>query len=497
LRLSELINGDLARRDPRTAALAASGALEREIAGLTADSRNVKPGYLFAALSGSTLDGRKFIPDAVRRGAVAVLTENGTDPVETDVALIADDNPRRRLALMAARFYGRQPETIAAVTGTSGKTSTVEFVRRIWAALGEKSASLGTLGITTDAGSDGPGLTTPDPVALHAALAGLADRGIDHLAMEASSHGLDQFRLDGVQVGVAAFLNLSHEHLDYHRTMADYLKAKAGLFERVLRADGTAVLSADAPQSAELVEIAAGRGIRVLTFGRADGADFRMSDWAPTATGQRLTLSHGGLTRTVELPLIGAFQAMNILAATAIAVAAGAAPGRVIDTLETLEGVRGRMELAARHPNGAPVFVDYAHKAEALETVLKAIRPHVAGALHVVFGCGGDRDKGKRPIMGRTAAELADHVYVTDDNPRTENPAQIRAEIMAACPGAAEIGDRAEAIETAIRALGPQDALIVAGKGHETYQIVGTETRDFDDRVAARAIVSALLGDVR
>ncbi|MBO6562048.1 MAG: UDP-N-acetylmuramoyl-L-alanyl-D-glutamate--2,6-diaminopimelate ligase [Nisaea sp.] len=497
MRLSELINGDLVRRDTRTASLAASGALEREIAGLTADSRDVKPGYLFAALSGSTLDGRKFITDAVRRGAVAVLTENGTTPVENDIALIADDNPRRRLALMAARFYGRQPETVAAVTGTSGKTSTVEFVRRIWAALGEKSASLGTLGITTDAGSEGPGLTTPDPVALHAALAGLADRGIDHLAMEASSHGLDQFRLDGVKVGVAAFLNLSHEHLDYHRTMADYLKAKAGLFERVLQADGTAVLSADAPQSAELAEIAAERGIRVLTFGRKCGADFRMTDWEATATGQRFSVTHAGHTHAVELPLIGAFQAMNILAATAITVAAGAELERVIGVLAKLEGVRGRMELAAQHPNGAPIFVDYAHKAEALETVLKAIRPHVGGALHIVFGCGGDRDRGKRPIMGRTAIELADHVYVTDDNPRTEDPAAIRAEIMAACPGAAEIGDRAKAIETAIRALGPKDALIVAGKGHETYQIVGTEIRDFDDRDAARAIVSALLGDVR
>ncbi|UUX52260.1 UDP-N-acetylmuramoyl-L-alanyl-D-glutamate--2,6-diaminopimelate ligase [Nisaea acidiphila] len=487
----------MTRRDPRTAALAASGALERDIAGLTADSRDVKPGYLFAALAGSNLDGRKFITDAVRRGAVAVLAENDTDPVETDITLISDDNPRRRLAVMAARFYGRQPETVAAVTGTSGKTSTVEFVRRIWAALGEKSASLGTLGITTETGSEGPGLTTPDPVALHAALAGLADGGIDHLAMEASSHGLDQFRLDGVKVNVAAFLNLSHEHLDYHRTMADYLKAKAGLFERVLQADGTAVLCADAPQSAELAEIAAERGIRVLTFGRKCGSDFRITDWAPTQTGQRLTIVHQGLEHSVDLPLIGAFQAMNVLAATAITVAAGADLREVIAILPTLEGVRGRMELAAQHPNGAPIFVDYAHKAEALETVLKAIRPHVEGELHVVFGCGGDRDTGKRPIMGRTAAELADHVYVTDDNPRTENPDRIRSEIMATCPGAAEIGDRATAIETAIRALGPQDALIIAGKGHETYQIVGTETRDFDDRDAARAIATALLGEDR
>lgn len=497
MRLSELINGDLARRDPRTAELAASGALEREIAGLTADSRDVKPGYLFAALSGSSLDGRSFISDAVSRGAVAVLADSETDPVDSEIALIADDNPRRKLALMAARFYGRQPKTVAAVTGTSGKTSTVEFIRRIWVALGEKSASLGTLGITTEEGSDGPGLTTPDPVALHAALAGLADHGIDHLAMEASSHGLDQYRLDGVQVSVAAFLNLSHEHLDYHRTMADYLRAKAGLFERVLKADGIAVLSVDAPQSAELAEIAAERGIRTLTFGRKCGADFRIMDWAPTATGQRLTITHQGRAHRVVLPLIGAFQAMNILAATTVVVASGVELERVVEILPSLAGVRGRMELAAQHPNGAPIFVDYAHKAEALETVLVAIRPHVEGDLHVVFGCGGDRDRGKRPIMGRTAAELAEHVYVTDDNPRTEDPDTIRAEIMKACPKAAEVGDRATAIETAIRALGPKDALIIAGKGHETYQIVGTEIRDFDDRDAARAIATALLGEDR
>lgn len=497
MRLSELINGDLARRDPRTAELAASGALEREIAGLTADSRDVKPGYLFAALSGSALDGRAFISDAVRRGAVAVLAEDGTDANGDDVAVIADNNPRRRLALMAARFYGRQPKVIAAVTGTMGKTSTVEFVRRIWAALGEKSASLGTLGVTTDAGSDGPGLTTPDPVHLHAALAGLVDQGIDHLAMEASSHGIDQYRLDGVKVGIAAFLNLSHEHLDYHKTMAAYLQAKAGLFERVLVADGIVVLNADAPQSREIAAIAAERGLKVISFGTSPNADFRMTGWRPTATGQHLTIEHAGSAREIELNLIGAFQALNVLAATAIVAASGAAPEKIFDCLPSLAGVNGRMEFATRHPNGAPIFVDYAHKAEALETVLKAIRPHVRGQLHVVFGCGGDRDKAKRPMMGRIAAALADRVYVTDDNPRTEDPATIRAEIMAACPGAAEIGDRASAIETAIRALAPDDALIIAGKGHETYQIVGTETRSFDDRDAARAVTSALLGEVR
>ncbi|MEQ8335480.1 UDP-N-acetylmuramoyl-L-alanyl-D-glutamate--2,6-diaminopimelate ligase [Nisaea sp.] len=497
MRLSELINGDLIRHDPRTAALLASGALERDVSGLTADSRQVQPGYLFAALSGNTLDGRKFIGDAVRRGAVAVLAEDGTEADADDIALIADDNPRRRLALMAARFYGRQPSVVAAITGTSGKTSTAEFTRRIWAALGERSASLGTLGITTDDGTDGPGLTTPDPVQLHAALADLADRGIDHLAMEASSHGLDQFRLDGVKIGIAAFLNLSHEHLDYHKDMASYLKAKAALFERVLQADGTVILNADAPESADIAAIATRRGLRTLCFGTAPDANLRLIRREPTSTGQHLTIAFADQERTVELPLIGAFQAMNALAASAIVIASGVDATKVFDSLPALAGVRGRLELAVRHPNGAPIFVDYAHKAEALETVLTAVRPHVAGALHVVFGCGGDRDTGKRPIMGRIASDLADHVYVTDDNPRTEDPKEIRAQIMAACPGAMEIGDRATAISTAIKALQPGDALIIAGKGHETYQIVGTETRSFDDRDAARAVVSALLGEVR
>ncbi|MEP3113579.1 UDP-N-acetylmuramoyl-L-alanyl-D-glutamate--2,6-diaminopimelate ligase [Nisaea sp.] len=497
MRLSDLINGDLIRHDPRTAALLASGALERDVSGLTADSRQVQPGYLFAALSGSTLDGRKFIGDAVRRGAIAVLSEDGIDAGENDIALIADDNPRRRLALMAARFYGRQPKTVAAITGTSGKTSTAEFTRRIWAALGKKSASLGTLGITTDDSTDGPGLTTPDPVQLHAALANLANCGIDHLAMEASSHGLDQFRLDGVKVGIAAFLNLSHEHLDYHKDMAAYLKAKAGLFERVLQADGTVILNADSPESASIAAIATRRGLRTIRFGTAPDADLRLIRREPTATGQHLTIAFADQERTVGLPLIGAFQAINALAASAIVIASGVDATKVFECLPALAGVRGRMELAVRHPNGAPIFVDYAHKAEALETVLTAVRPHVSGALHVAFGCGGDRDKGKRPIMGRIAADLADNVYVTDDNPRTEDPAKIRAEIMAACPGATEIGDRAAAISTAIKALELGDALIIAGKGHETYQIVGTETRPFDDRDAARAVVSALLGEVR
>ena len=501
MRLSELINGDLIRHNPRTAALLASGALERDVSGLTADSRQVQPGYLFAALSGSTLDGRTFIADAVRRGAVAVLTgdvtDANTDADEETVAVIADDNPRRRLALMAARFYGKQPDIVAAITGTSGKTSTADFTRQIWTALGKESASLGTLGIATDGGADGPGLTTPDPVQLHKALSSLANRGIDYLVMEASSHGLDQYRLDGVAVGIAAFLNLSHEHLDYHKDMASYLKAKASLFERVLLPGGTAVLNADLPESAEIAAIATRRGLRTIRFGTAPDADLRLIRHEPASTGQSLTVAFADQEYTVELPLIGSFQAANALAASAIVIASGVDAAKVFACLPALTGVRGRLELAVRHPNGAPIFVDYAHKADALETVLTAVLPHISGALHLVFGCGGDRDKGKRPIMGRTAADLADHVYVTDDNPRSEEPAKIRAEIIAACPGATEIGDRALAISTAIKALRANDALIIAGKGHETYQIVGTESRPFDDTDAARAVVSSLLGEVR
>ena len=501
MRLSELINGDLIRHNPRTAALLASGALERDVSGLTADSRQVQPGYLFAALSGSTLDGRTFIADAVRRGAVAVLTgdvtDANTDADEETVAVIADDNPRRRLALMAAKFYGKQPDIVAAITGTSGKTSTADFTRQIWTALGKESASLGTLGIATDGGTDGPGLTTPDPVQLHKALSSLANRGIDYLVMEASSHGLDQYRLDGVAVGIAAFLNLSHEHLDYHKDMASYLKAKASLFERVLLPGGTAVLNADSPESAEIAAIATRRGLRTIRFGTAPDADLRLIRHEPASTGQSLTVAFADQEYTVELPLIGSFQATNALAASAIVIASGVDAAKVFACLPALTGVRGRLELAVRHPNGAPIFVDYAHKADALETVLTAVLPHISGALHLVFGCGGDRDKGKRPIMGQTAADLADHVYVTDDNPRSEDPAEIRAEIMAACPGATEIGDRALAISTAIKALRPGDALIIAGKGHETYQTVGTESRPFDDTDAARAVVSSLLGEVR
>lgn len=465
------------------------------ITGLTADSREVRPGFLFAALPGSRVDGRAFIADAVANGATHVLAPEGTvlPPGAEGAALIADANPRRRFALAAAAFYGRQPEVIAAVTGTSGKTSVATFTRQIWTRLGRQAASIGTLGISAPGMERYGALTTPDPVALHASLADLAAAGVTHLAMEASSHGLDQYRLDGVAVTAAAFTNLSRDHLDYHGTMAAYLAAKTRLFTEVLAPHGTAVVNADSAEGVSVAAAAAASGRTVMTYGRA-GADLRLVDAAPLAEGLALTLEIAGRRRRTELPLAGVFQAHNVLAALGLVLAGGIEAGAAIDALARLEGVRGRLERVARTPSGATVYVDYAHKPGALEAVLAALRPHAAARLAVVFGCGGDRDRGKRPEMGAIAARLADRVWVTDDNPRSETPAAIRAEILAGCPGAREIGDRAQAIEAAIRDLGAGDVLVIAGKGHETGQIVGDEVRPFDDAAVARAAVAQMGG---
>ncbi len=471
-----------------------------EISGLTADSRAVGPGFLFAALPGSVNDGRAFIGDALGRGAVAVLAPVGTVlPVPTSVLLIEDAEPRRTFARMAAAFHGRQPETVVAVTGTNGKTSTVQFTRQIWAALGRKAAALGTLGLTGASGEPvligggGATMTTPDPVKLHAGLAALAADGTDHLAMEASSHGLDQFRLDGVRLVAAAFTNLTRDHLDYHGAMPAYFAAKAGLFQRVLAPDGVAVLNADTPEFDELAGICARRGIPVLGYGVA-AREIAVKAVEPLAHGQRLTLEVLGRSAVVELPLVGRFQAWNALAALGLVLASD--PAALIDpvvaVLARLEGVPGRMQPVARHPSGASVIVDYAHSPDALETVLTALRPHASGRLVVVFGCGGDRDRGKRPVMGESAARLADRVFVTDDNPRSEDPASIRREILAASPGAIEIGDRRLAIQTAVGGLVQGDLLVIAGKGHEQGQIVGNEVRPFDDAAEAVAAVAEL-----
>ena len=475
-----------------SAAAAFAGA-DPEIAGLTADSRAVRPGFLFAALPGSRSDGRAFIADAVAKGACAILAPPGTPCDAPGIRLIEDPAPRRAFALMAAAFYSRQPETVVAVTGTNGKTSTVQFVRQIWEKTGRRGACLGTLGLDGPAGVEwtGPAMTTPDPVALHAGLAALAGAGVDHLAMEASSHGLDQFRLDGVRLKAAGFTNLTRDHLDYHGDMETYLAAKGALFARVLADGGIAVLNADAPEFPELALLCQIRGIRVLGYGYA-GREIKVRSVAALAHGQRLALEFLGRPVEIDLPLIGRFQAWNALCALGLVLAADPAGevGPAVEALESLEGVPGRLQLVAHHPGGAPVIVDYAHTPDALETVLTALRPHAPGRLVVVFGCGGDRDRGKRPVMGEIACRLADRVIVTDDNPRSEVPEAIRAEILAAAGGASEIGDRRQAIRAAVRGLESGDLLVIAGKGHEQGQIVGAEVRPFDDAAEVRAAVA-------
>ena len=466
-----------------------------QVTGLTADSRGVRPGYLFAALPGTRVDGRQYIADAVARGAVAVLAPTGTrlPPDIRGVRLITDDRPRRRFALMAAARFRRQPAVVAAVTGTNGKTSAVHFTRQIWERQGHAAASLGTLGITAPGRESGGALTTPDPVALHAALDELAAAGVDHLAMEASSHGLDQYRLDGVRVSAAGFTNISRDHLDYHGTMDAYLAAKTRLFTEVLVPGGIAVMNADSPVFATLARTAADAGRRLFSYGLA-GRDIRLDDAQADAGGLRVALSVQHRAYSVRLPLVGRFQIENALCALGLTLATGTPTQAAVAALEDLRGVRGRLERVAQRGNGAVVYVDYAHTPEALETVLAALRPHTAGRLVVVFGCGGDRDRGKRPEMGAIAQQLADRSIVTDDNPRSEDPAAIRAAIRTACPDAREVGDRAEAIRTAVADLGPQDVLVIAGKGHETGQIVGATVRPFDDAEEARLAVADLDG---
>ena len=467
--------------------------LPASLRGLTADSRQVEPGFLFAALPGTATDGRHFIGDAIAMGAVAVLAPRGTKlPAESaGVVLITDDNPRRRFALMAAEFFERQPSHIAAVTGTNGKTSTADFARQIWQYLGLKSGSLGTLGVEAPGMSRYGALTTPDPVTLHRILAELDDAGIGHLAMEASSHGLDQYRLDGVRIGAAGFTNLSRDHLDYHPTMAAYLAAKSRLFTEVLSPTGTAVVNVDGDAGRSIADLASQSGRSVLSYGR-EARDLKLVDRTVQPRGQTLSLTIDGRTLTHNLPLVGGFQAMNALCAVGLTVALGADISDALPALAALKGVRGRLERAAVLPNGAAVYVDYAHTPDALETVLTAVRPHVEGRLIAVFGCGGDRDPGKRPQMGAVVDRLADRPIVTDDTPRTEDPAKIRAAVMAACPGGLEIGDRADAIHSAVAMLRDGDVLVIAGKGHEAGQIVGTETRPFDDVDQAKQAVRAL-----
>ncbi len=464
-----------------------------DITGMTADSQSVEPGFLFAALPGSKVDGRAFIDEAVERGASTVLAPDGTSLDRDDIQLITDANPRRLFAQLAAKYFVTQPEIAVAVTGTNGKTSVAQFVRQIWQHAGHQAAALGTLGVVSDDLSASGSLTTPDPVTLHKLLADLAERGVDHLALEASSHGLDQFRLDGVKISAAAFTNLSRDHLDYHGTMDAYLNAKIRLFSDVLIPGGVAVLNADTRECASLKSACHARGHTAITYGYAGDA-IRLVSATAAAHGQDLDLLLHGKVEHVTLPLAGSFQAMNALCAAGLALATGVTSEHVIEALAELVGVPGRLEWIGSTKHGASVFVDYAHTPGALSTALEALRPHTQNRLAVVFGAGGDRDAGKRPLMGQAARDAADTVYITDDNPRSEDPALIRAAILADSDKAIEVGDRADAIESAVTALGAGDALLIAGKGHETGQIVGDTVLPFDDRDVARAALAKVGG---
>ncbi|WOH49473.1 UDP-N-acetylmuramoyl-L-alanyl-D-glutamate--2,6-diaminopimelate ligase [Bradyrhizobium sp. sBnM-33] len=461
-----------------------------DVKGLSADSRAVKPGDLFFALAGTKTDGARFIDSAVKAGAVAVAGERTSS--DARVPFVVTANPRRALALAAAKFYPRQPATIAAVTGTSGKTSVAAFTRQIWERLGHASASIGTIGLVSQKRTIYGSLTTPDPIALHRQLDEIAGDGVTHLAFEASSHGLDQFRLDGVRIAAGGFTNLSRDHLDYHPDEAHYLAAKLRLFRDLIAPDGAAVISADHDCSQQVIEVAEARALRVITVGsNADGAGEGIRLVGVTVEGfaQDLALEHRGRNYTIKLPLVGEFQIENAVVAAGLAIGTGSEPAAVFDALEHLEGAKGRLERVGEH-NGAPIFVDYAHKPDALAKALQALRPYAKRKLVVIFGAGGDRDAGKRPIMGAIAAENADQVIVTDDNPRSENPATIRAAILAAAKGATEIGDRTEAIRAGIAALQQGDVLLIAGKGHETGQIVGDKVLPFSDHEAVAAALA-------
>ncbi|MGH6872362.1 MAG: UDP-N-acetylmuramoyl-L-alanyl-D-glutamate--2,6-diaminopimelate ligase [Rhizomicrobium sp.] len=464
----------------------------RDFSGLASDSRAVRPGYLFAALPGGKANGAQFIADAVKRGAVAVLgaADARADAEKLGVRFIADENPRARLAKFAAAFYGMQPKTVAAVTGTNGKTSVAVFLRQIWERLGRNAASMGTVGVVTRAGETSLSHTTPDPIELHARLARLAKDGIDHLALEASSHGLDQYRLDGVDIAAAGFTNITRDHLDYHPTFEAYLAAKLRLFTEVVRGDGVAVINMDAPGGSGVLAAAKARGLKIVTVGET-GETLKLAGCVPHGDGQTLRIAGHG---DIELPLAGSFQASNALVAAGLAIGLGDPPDTVLAALAHLKGAPGRLEKVAYAKSGAPVYVDYAHTPDALQTVLTAIRPHIAGRLAVVFGCGGDRDTGKRPLMGKAAAQFADTVIVTDDNPRSEDPAAIRRAALAGAPQAREIGDRAQAIAEAIRALDAKDGLVIAGKGHESGQTIGAVTRPFSDKDEAVKAAIALGG---
>ena len=465
--------------------VAPAGAERLPITGLALDSRAVRPGELFAALPGLKVDGRDFIPMAVEKGAALVLAAPGT---QAAVPVLEAADPAAALAAIAARFYPRQPAVIAAVTGTNGKSSTVEFLRQIWARAGLSAAALGTLGVTRATGRTEVGYTTPDAIALHRSLDALVGEGVTHLAMEASSHGLKQRRMDAVKVTAAAFTNLTQDHLDYHPDFEDYFSAKMRLFQELAAEGAPAVVNMDSDWSARVVQAAEAMGLVPVQIGWR-GRDLAITEIVPGPSSQILRFTWRGAPWQAELPLIGEFQAANALGAAALAVATGVDPEMAFEALSHLSGVAGRLQPVGATGAGAPILVDYAHTPDGLDKLLRAARPHTRGRIILVFGAGGDRDPGKRPKMGAVAARLADLVIVTDDNPRSEDPATIRSAILAACPGATEIADRAEAIRAAIAAARAGDAVLIAGKGHETGQIVGGRVLPFDEPAIIRAIL--------
>lgn len=453
------------------------------VTGFAIDHRKVARGSVFGAFKGAVFNGEDFIGQAVDRGAVAVVAR--PEATVERVPHLADDEPRRLFAELAAKFYAPYPETVVAVTGTNGKTSTVEMTRQIWRMSGHRSASIGTLGVTTSDDQVKTGLTTPDIVTFLSNMAGLKRMGITHVAYEASSHGLDQHRAEGVSLAAAAFTNFSRDHLDYHDTMDAYFEAKMRLFDELLPPGAPVVVWTDDPRSGEVMDRARQRGHKLLTIGRK-GETIRLVEQSPSPLGQTLKLEHGGKPHRLALPLIGAYQASNVLTAAGLVLATGGEWDVTFSAMQRVAPVRGRLERAVISRGGVPVYIDYAHTADALEAAILALRPHVEGRLITVFGAGGDRDQGKRPEMGTAAVKLSDVVIVTDDNPRSEDPATIRAAILAGAPGATEIAGRREAIAEAIRIARPGDIVLVAGKGHETGQIIGDRVLPFDDALVAR-----------
>ena len=476
MRLGSLVDGLDARIDP-------GAPLESVVSGFAIDNRKVAPGTVFGAFQGLRVNGEDYIPDAVRAGAVAVVARPQAT-VEGAVH-IAHDNPRRLFALLAARYFAPFPDVTVAVTGTNGKTSTVELARQLWRMLGHHSASIGTLGVTTSVDQVSTGLTTPDIVTFLSNMSGLRREGISHAAFEASSHGLAQYRTEGLPVSAAAFTNLSRDHLDYHGDMDSYFDAKMRLFDEVVAPDGTAIVWADDQWSDKVIQRATKRGLRVLSVG-VQGQALRLANRTPTQLGQTLEVEADGKLHRVNLPLIGAYQAANALTAAALVIAGGEDAAKVLELLGRVQPVRGRLERAVITKAGAPVYVDYAHTPDGLRAAIDALRPHTRGRLIALFGAGGDRDAGKRPQMGKVAAELADHVIVTDDNPRSEDPSAIRAAVMAGASGAEEIGGRRDAIAAAIAQAGADDIVLLAGKGHEQGQIIGDRVLPFDDVAVAR-----------